>query len=76
MNSKEFDSLAPGMWLTHAGKTYKITAQQNFAATYFQLTEMEYDKTSDEWLEGHEVYMNRYFLIGWEVFYPNEEKSE
>ena len=76
MNKYEFDSLAPGMWLTHAGKIYKITAQQSFAATYFQLTEMEYDKQSDEWLEGREVYMNRYFLAGWEVYYLNEEETE
>ena len=75
MNKTEFDSLAPGMWLTHAGKIYKITAQQNFAATYLQLTEMEYDKQSDEWFEGRAVYMNRYFLIEWEVFYPNEKEA-
>ena len=72
MNRQEFDSLKPGVWVTHAGKVYKITAQQNFAASYFQLTEMEYDKQSDEWLEGREVFMNRYFLAGWEVYHPNE----
>ncbi len=75
MNSKEFDSLAPGIWLTHAGKIYKISSQQDYDSSYFKITEMEFNPDTEEWQEYRDVNMNKYFLAGWEVYKPYEEES-
>ena len=75
MNKTEFDSMAPGMWLTHAGKIYKISGQQDYDSSYFKITEMEYNHDTEEWQEYRDINMNKYFLAGWEVFHPNEEKA-
>lgn len=76
MNKTEFDSLTPGMWVTHAGKVYKISGQQDYDSSYFKITEMEFRSDTEEWQEYRDVNMNKYFLAGWEVYYLNEEKVE
>ena len=75
MNKYEFDSLKPGVWLAHAGKIYKISGQRDFDSSYFKVTEMEYNKETEEWQEYRDVNMNKYFLAGWEVYHPNEEEA-